>query len=272
MSSPESWWTDVDLAHLTLPVRLGVTGRWVDDHLVLDVAPNEALLAHGVVRTSVLSYAVDAVAGIHVDQDPSHWSLTSDMTVRTRPVPAPARVSAANTIVRAGRRSATCTVALTDDAGRTIGSGAVGFVRVPRRDGDPPKPQVSPEQAPALFPHLEPLDRPLRDAAGIEVLDAPAGVVDVLVTPNLRNPAGTIQGAMVALLAEAAVEELIGSRFGPAVVTDLDLRYLAQAPVGPIRTRCELLGDTADATVVVELFDTSADRLTTLVYARATPV
>ena len=39
---------------------------------------------------------------------------------------------------------------------------------------------------------------------------------------------------MVALFAEAAAEELASARFGiPAVVTELDLRYLAQTGDGP---------------------------------------
>jgi acyl-coenzyme A thioesterase PaaI-like protein len=48
----------------------------------------------------------------------------------------------------------------------------------------------------------------LREEAGIEVIDAAEGVVQVEVTPGLRNPAGTLQGAMVALLAEAAAPPL----------------------------------------------------------------
>jgi hypothetical protein len=52
------------------------------------------------------------------------------------------------------------------------------------------------------------------------------------------------------------------------VVTELDLRYLAQTGAGPVRSRCRLLGESPDAPIEVELFDTSSDRLTTLVYAR----
>ena len=66
------------------------------------------------------------------------------------------------------------------------------------------------------------------------MLDPLAGALEMPVTPELRNPAGTLQGAMVALLAEAAAEELVSARFGlPAVVTELDLRYLAQTGDGP---------------------------------------
>jgi acyl-coenzyme A thioesterase PaaI-like protein len=92
-------------------------------------------------------------------------------------------------------------------------------------------------------------------------------------TPELRNPAGTLQGAMVALLAEAAAEELASARFNiDAVVIDLDLRYLAQTGAGPVQTRCRLLGNGPNAPIQVELFDLSSDRLTTLVYARCATI
>jgi acyl-coenzyme A thioesterase PaaI-like protein len=75
---------------------------------------------------------------------------------------------------------------------------------------------------------------------------------------------------MVALVAESAAEDLIGSLAGePAVVTELDIRYLAQATVGPVRTQSRLLGTGPDAPVEVRLIDTATGRLSTLVYARA---
>jgi acyl-coenzyme A thioesterase PaaI-like protein len=124
-----------------------------------------------------------------------------------------------------------------------------------------------------VFRNPAALSRPLRDEAGIEVIDGAEGVVQVEVTPDLRNPAGTLQGAMVALLAEAAAEELISTRFErSAVVTDLDLRYLRMAQVGPVRTRTRLLGTEPESAVQVELIDTSTDQITTLVYARAITV
>ncbi len=117
------------------------------------------------------------------------------------------------------------------------------------------------------------LTHPLREEAGIAVLDPMQGAVQVQVTPELRNPAGTLQGAMVALVAEAAAEELASARFNiAAVVTDLDLRYLGQTGDGPVRTRCCLLGDGFDSPIRIELFDTSSDRLTTLAYARTATI
>jgi acyl-coenzyme A thioesterase PaaI-like protein len=247
-----------------------VTARIEDGELVLELTPQQETLHHGVVRASVLAFVIDVAAGIPLDQDADVWTLTSDMSVRMRPVPAPDRIDATSTILRRGRRSATSLVELRTDDGAPIATGAIGFVNIPRKATDPPKPNVPLGQIPVIFRDPITLARPLREEAGIEVIDAAAGVVQVEVTPALRNPAGTLQGAMVALLAEAAAEDLLTTRFeSPVVVTNLDLRYLRKAEVGPVRTRSRLLGTNPDAAVQVELIDTSTDQITTLVYASA---
>jgi acyl-coenzyme A thioesterase PaaI-like protein len=257
----------------SVPGRFAIDGHLDDDGFRLELLPQPELLNHGVVRASALAYLVDALAGISVDEDPDVWTLTTDLSLRIRPVPAPDSMVGRSTLVRRGRRSVTSTVEVTDGDGTAMAFGAIGFATVPRKPDDPPKPMVTPEVAAQLFTGRSTLTEPLREAAGIEVLDAAAGVVQVTVTPELRNPAGSLQGAMVALVAEVAAEELAGTRTdAPVVVTDLDVRYLAQAPDGPVRTRCLPLGDGPDDPVQVELVDTSVDRLTTLVYARARPV
>ncbi|HTZ09476.1 MAG TPA: hypothetical protein VMB72_10405 [Acidimicrobiales bacterium] len=266
--------TDVSAGDYSLVGRLGVTARTVEGRFVLELAPSPAVLHHGLIRTSVLSFLVDAVAGIIVDDEPDLWTFTSDMSVRCRPAPVTGGVEAVGTVLRRGGRSSVCRVELaTAPGGAPVGVGAIGFAKVPRRPGDPPKPAVTPGRFASMFGGADVIGRPLRQEAGITVLDAGEGVVELTVTRELRNPAGTLQGAMVALVAEAAAEDLVAARFGvPAVVTEIDLRYLAQARVGPVRTRSRLLGDGPDAPVEIELVDTSSDRLTTLVYARCSPV
>jgi acyl-coenzyme A thioesterase PaaI-like protein len=254
----------------SVPGRFAIKGHLDDDGFRLELRPQAELLQHGVVRASALAYLVDALAGISVDEDPDVWTLTTDLTLRITPTPAPASMVGRSAIVRRGRRSVTSTVEVVDGDGTVVALGAIGFATVARRDDDPPKPMVTPEVAAQLFTGRTTLTEPLREAAGIEVLDAAAGVVEVRVTPELRNPAGTLQGAMVALVAEVAAEERAATRTDrPVVVTDLDLRYLAQAPDGPVRTRCTALGDGPEDPVQIELVDTSVDRITTLVQARA---
>jgi acyl-coenzyme A thioesterase PaaI-like protein len=260
--------TDVSSSGTSVPGRLGVAARVEGDELTLELSPQQETLHHGMVRASVLSFVIDVVAGIPLDRDAGVWTLTSDMSVRMRPIPAPQRIDATSVILREGRRSATSLVELTTDQGAPIATGVIGFARIPRKATDPPKPNVPLGQIPAIFRDPTTLERPLREEAGIHVVDAAEGIVQVEVTPDLRNPAGTLQGAMVALLAEAAAEDLMETRFGsPFVVTDLDLRYLRMARVGPVRTRSRLLGIGSDAPVQIELIDTSTDEITTLVYA-----
>ena len=107
----------------------------------------------------------------------------------------------------------------------------------------------------------------------MRTIDAAAGVVEVDVTPSLQNPAGTLQGAMVALVAECAVEDLATARSGrPSIVTDLDLRYLTKTAAGPVRSSVRLLGDGPHDPVEVVLRDESLGAPTTHVLARAVPV
>lgn len=263
--------TDIPSEITSVVARLGVAARF-DGELFMELSPRPETCRHGIVRLSVLAFAVDAVSGVAVDTDPDMWTLTSDMSLRMRPVPAPALVRATNTVLRQGRRSVTCQVECRDDVGVPVATAAIGFARVARRADDPPKPGIGAKEFAGMFHGQWTLDRPVREAAGIEVLDAAAGRVAVEVTRTVRNPAGTLQGAMVALLAEVAIEELVGARLGsPAVVTELDLRYIAQARQGQVTTEARLLGDGPDAPVEVQLVD-ERGRVTTHAYGRATTV
>jgi acyl-coenzyme A thioesterase PaaI-like protein len=257
----------------SVPGRLGVVAEVRDGDFRLQLQPREELLRHGALRASVVAFMIDVVAGIVLDDDPGAWTLTSDMSVRMRLRRAPGFVSTRSTILRRGRRSAAAVVDLVGEEGEPVATGAIGFARVERRPTDPPKPPSTPQRIAAMFDGSRTLDRPLREEAGIAVLDARAGRLEMPVTPGLRNPAGTLQGAMVALFAEAAAEEMASARFDrAAVVTELDLRYLAQTKDGPVRSTCTLLGDGPDAPIQVELTDRSTGRLTTLVYARTATI
>ena len=55
--------TDVPNPTMAVPSRLGVTARFEDGELLLDLAPRPEVLHHGVVRASVISYLVDAGPG-----------------------------------------------------------------------------------------------------------------------------------------------------------------------------------------------------------------
>jgi acyl-coenzyme A thioesterase PaaI-like protein len=264
--------TDLPSNLHAVPGRLGATGLVDERGLVIELEPTDEELHLGVLRISVISFIVDVVAGVTLDTDPDAWTFTTDLTLRMRPVPAPGKVTATGTILRKGKRSAHTLLAVVDERGAEVATGAIGFAHVPRRTGDPPKPIVSREAVAARFTGEDRIARPLREEAGVVTIDPSAGIVEMAVRPEVCNPAGTIQGAMVALVAEAATEDLMASMGTPAVVTELDLRYLGQATVGPVRSRCRVVGMGPQPPVQVELVDLATGRLTTLAYTRAVPV
>jgi acyl-coenzyme A thioesterase PaaI-like protein len=260
--------TDLPTGTAAVPSRLGTRARVDERGLVLELAPEPPVLHLGAVRASVVGYLVDVVSGVSVDSADDVWTFTTDMTVRMAPGPAPDRLVATNRVLRRGRRSVTCSVDVTDGDGATVATGAIGFAHVPRKPTDPPKIHLTPAEAVDVFAGTGRLTRPLREEAGVVSLDPAAGIVEIAVRPEVCNPAGTLQGAIVALVAEAAAEDLVAARTGtPALVVDLDVRYLGQAKVGPVRTRCSTIGDW----VRVELVETSDGRVSTLVLARAVP-
>lgn len=273
-SPPHPPMTDIPANITAVPARLGASALVDERGLVVELAdPRPEVLHHGMVRVSVLAFLVDVSAGVTLDTDPDAWTFTTDLSLRMRPVPAPARMSASTTLLRQGRRSAHGLVEVVDGDGAEVATGAIGFAHVPRKADAPPKIHATPALIAERFSGLGHLGSPLREEAGVVVVDAAAGVVEMAVRPDVCNPAGTLQGAMVALLAEAAAEDLVAARLGaPAVVTELDIRYLGQSNVGPVRSQCRVLGDGPTPPVEVQLVDTGTGQLATLVYARAVPL
>jgi acyl-coenzyme A thioesterase PaaI-like protein len=259
--------TDTPGALSSIPSRLNVSITELDP-LVLRIRPVPTTCRLGSIRTSVLSFVVDAVAGIGIDTDADAWQFTSDMAVRVRPMPAPTFIDARATVLRSGRRSVTCEVWMVDDAGAPVGHGVLGFAKIDRKPTDPPKDQLDVERMRAHWNAIEPIETDLAKAAGIRVVDADSGIVEVDSNPLLNNLAGVMQGAMVSLVAEVAAEEAASSRAGaPAYVSELDIRYLNQVRAGTVRTECTWLGDHADSPIRVALIDADTDR--TLVHAVA---
>jgi acyl-coenzyme A thioesterase PaaI-like protein len=152
-----------------------------------------------------------------------------------------------------------------------LGLGYAGFNRQARREGDHPNPDI--DEASRRWGRYKALDAPLLDTVGVRVLDAACGHVEVALRDELRNPAGALQGAMVAVIGEAAAEAMLAHRGARrSVVTDIDIRYLAMGRVGPIHSHARLLGDTPTDAIAVELYDRGRDdRIISTMLLRAAP-
>lgn len=256
----------------SIPSQLGVRLSMEAETLVGHLLPRPELCTHGMVRASALVFLVDVVAGIAVDTDPDAWTFTSDLSLRVPAIPAPERIDAVAGILRAGRRSVTIEVGLLDESGAELGYSLVGFARIARRTGDPEKPDIALDRIIEGWKDIPVLDTPMRDAVGVVQVDPVGGVVELEIQPDLLNPAGALQGAMVSMVAEAAAEDLASHTLGvPQIVTDLDIRFVAQARTGLVRSRAAFIGPPSDGSVRVDLLDVGQDRAVTSVLARTRP-
>lgn len=247
--------------------RMGIRARR-DPHGPMYVEPFAQTCHRGVVRSSVLVLAVDMMGGFVAEAGTgTDWIFTTDLSLRTSALPPPARLEAAGRLLRAGRGLVHCEVELRDAAtGSEFAYGQTGFMRAPRRHGDPEHPQL---YAPVWIEEGPRIGRPLAEEVGVRVVDPERGHVEVQMRDALRNHAGALQGALAAFVGEVSAEAFSDAALGePRVVTDMDVRYLAMARVGPIWTRASWVGRARD-TVRVELRDRgNSDRLTTAVLAK----
>ena len=260
--------TDIPYEPYSLPGRLGVTLDPFENpgfgHI--DVFPE---ICHaGYIRPSVLMLLVDMVAGL-LDEvsDPDAWHFTTDFNLRIFDGPPVQRVEAHAQRLRLGRASSIVEVDLSDGAGRAIGYSQIGFARKELRPGDPPKPQISTDRPNFRRPNI---DRPLFEAAGVCFENPEAGHAEVELLDSLLQPAGLMQGGMVAMMLEAGALALAEHHSDtPQRVVDFDLRYLAGAKVGPMWTTARWLGAPDSGRIRVELRDRGLDdRLTTTALAR----
>ncbi|MEM7324072.1 MAG: hypothetical protein AAF531_13370, partial [Actinomycetota bacterium] len=101
------------------------------------------------------------------------------------------------------------------------------------------------------------LDRPIEEACGIRVVDPATGMAEVDRAPFVANSIGTLQGGVVALLADVSAAAVVGPN---ARTIDLQFRFLAQTGAGPARASAEVIRTDVDGTVVgVEVIDAADD-------------
>ncbi len=226
----------------------------------------------GQVRASVLMLIADITGGmIGEKEDPECWHFTTDFQLRTADVPLPDQIDVYAEVLRAGASTLTCECRFSTPDGTEVGYAQIGFGRHHQRPGDPAKPIHDPPRPDLMG--LPDIDRPLAEVAGIEVVDASVGHVEVELTPQLLNPAGIMQGAMVTLVGEVGAETFAEHQFGsPHAVADMDIRYLLGGKIGPVYSTCRWMGDPSSGWVVAEIRDLGkGDRLMATMMMRVRP-
>jgi uncharacterized protein (TIGR00369 family) len=212
----------------------------------------------GRVRIGLLAMLCDLVAG-----QPLFGPVTPTTELQVRTI-RPAEMDVVHLAARTLKAGATLAVFETlltaDDDDRPFATSLSTFMN---RSVDP-----------SSFPNRidRPLAQPLADRIGARILRP--GVVELTPAPDIANAIhGTVQGGVLAMLAEIAVESaVVGEE--PFVVTDLDIRYLNRAKVGPVQAVAEVIAVGPDQCALrASIRDTgNDDRLVAYVSAVGAPL
>jgi len=176
--------------------------------------------------------------------------------------------------LRVGRRLIVEGVDYLDGDGSMVAQAQITFMRTPSRPGDEAKPDIAAARRFMAGAPEHPLDLPLVDAAGIEIVDAATGALRLSIDDRIRRPGGMVQGSVMTLLGEVAAETMAEAALGvPCAVTGLDVRYLLGGRTGPLVTHSRWIGPPSAGTVSVEVLDTGRDDVvTTTFYVQVEPL
>ena len=235
---------------------LGIELAWRDEE-VLDgrVLVNPSLLGRGTgpVGIGPLVPIVDVMAGScvspHLDGD---WMATADVWLYERQPLGDGEITLEARILRAGKRSLVASVEVLS-SGVPSAHGSVEFTRI-RREASQHRGRPADVSGEWRRMGEGPLlDRQIEQACGIRVVEAATGLVEVDRAGFVANSIGTLQGGVVALLADVSAAATVGP---DARTVDLQFRFLAQTGVGPARATAEIIRSDSDGTVVrVEIID-----------------
>jgi acyl-coenzyme A thioesterase PaaI-like protein len=225
----------------------------------------------GGVSAGALATLVDVVGGgLAARAAQPDWIATADLTLHVVDAPDRGAVVASAQVLRAGRSTVVIGVDLDhfpSEAG-TLDEGAfdastaaadlgasriavatMTFAVLPRREGNPDITKFESSTGVGSGPILAGggFRRPFDEELGIEVVDAAAGGIEVPIEDYVHNSFAAMQGGIVALVACRSADLALTEACGVPVETrDLQLTYLAQARVGPVRSEATVLAATRD--------------------------
>jgi acyl-coenzyme A thioesterase PaaI-like protein len=236
--------------------ELGLT-HWIDRDVSYgkaDITAEMLVPGTSFVRIGVLATFADLVAG----QPPSGaMNPTTDLSVH---IDCPTEMSTVHLVSRVVKAGATLVVIETRlTADHQAAPFATSLATFMNR-----KIQVTgrPSQ------HSVRLGQPVAERIGASIT-AP-GTVEIMIRGDVGNSFGTVQGGVLAVLAELAAESAV-DQDAPFVITDLDARYLNRVKVGPVEAVAEVLIDRPPRrTFGVHVRDRGEDRLVTYVAASGT--
>ena len=248
-----------------------VTTERVSRHLTISSCPvvPEIRLPSGRPRAGALATVIDlagaatALASVRPD-----WIATSDLAFWSGDPIEDGPIVVAAHLVRAGSNVVVVRVDVGDGQGRDevatmrpAGRGLMTFARIPGAASavsGRALPESSPKQSMAVAGSG--FRAPLLEQLAVRVLDPALGVIEVDRTDYTRNSFGSINGGVIAIVAEAAAETMTAAHGHAFEGVDISVNYLSQTRSGPARAAATFVRrDAHHALVDVQLVDAGND-------------
>jgi acyl-coenzyme A thioesterase PaaI-like protein len=235
--------------------EIGYVQRFEGDTAIgwFEVTDSLRVPGSGQARAAVLATLSDVYTGVLAGAVVApRTALTVDLTLRILADVGAERYDVVARVLRSGQRTTVAEAEFVDpQTGELVAFSHATFMASPR-----PQDLIA---LPGAHVSAGTMRGPISEELGI-VVGAP-GEAEVSRGAYVNQPTGTIQGGVLAVLAEVAAESLTSRR-----VVDLEVRYLSAIRVGPARATARSLND---ETVRVEVRDAgNDDRLTTVVMLR----
>ncbi|MGI8795124.1 MAG: PaaI family thioesterase [Acidimicrobiia bacterium] len=266
-SEPENWGYPPE-RHLLRDLRLeaehrpdGTSTAWIP--MTPEVQTPKGTPSLGAVTT-----LVDALGGgMAIPAVLPNWIATADLTLHLLPGPAGEAVEARGQVARAGRTTVVLEVELFDvpsDAPRGLATMTFSVIEraveapVWERDTSTVTRMTMALPGSGFEGHMH-------EGLGLEVIDAPRGVVELPIGDFVLNSFRAVQGGAFGAVAGAAAEAALMEACGvPVEAVDLHLTYLELGRIGPLRTATTVLRSSpSEGAARVEIVDTGADDLLT---------
>ena len=227
--------------------------------------------ASGAPALGALAVAVDlAAAGVAMRTIAPDWLATAELEIHAQSAGKMRSgiLVAEPTLLRSGRTTTVFEVSvrghpseadLESQTGTPLAHSTMTFVRITRPDVtsdlEHPTDPTEPSRVDFALPRSG-LQSAFLEELGIESVDPTQGALELPADEFAKNSFGSLQGGVVATLAQAACEAATSARLArPAAATDLSVHYLAQGK-GPYATRSTLLrGDERSSLHRVEIID-----------------
>jgi uncharacterized protein (TIGR00369 family) len=237
-------------AHLLRDLRLSLTFQDPECATVRAPVIPEVCSDSGSIHVGVLATLTDVLGGfLAMETFSPDWMATANLSIHSTGRMSSGIVSATGRVLRSGRSTATVSAEIFSDDGAAVqATGLVGcamitYSKIEGLRAGPGAGLDKTRQVDFQWPGGgSGMERHVIDQTGLQFLGEKPGGLVLNMTEYIRNSFGSLQGGMIAMMADIAGQSAARAASGCRMTTvDLILHYLSPGRFGPFTTEVQVL-------------------------------